>query len=52
MYSSRDIFLVCHVIKKDHLDKGGQVPITLVTILPSLVAIGTVVEEIWWPEVL
>ena len=47
--SSEDVILVCHVISQDHVIKGscdfaGRSPTSY--ILPSLVALGTVVVEI------
>ena len=50
--SSRDImFLVCHMIKQDHITKesgdyNDRRPSRQVTILPGLVAIGIVTLEI------
>ena len=49
--SSKDMFLVCHVIKQDLIIKGScdyndRIPSRLVTILPSLVVIGTLVGDI------
>ena len=45
--------LVCQKIYQDHIIKGssdviGRSPSRYVTILPSLVAIGIVVMEIYW----
>ena len=44
--------LVCHLFLQDHMTKGssnmGRIPSRLVTITPSLVAIGTVVVKIYW----
>ena len=43
--SSRDMFLVCHAIKQDHVIKrAGDYSDNL----PSLVVIGNVVVEIQW----
>ena len=49
--SSRDMCLVCHVIKQDHLLKGSDdykdsSPQGKSPTYPSLVAIGTVILEI------
>ena len=50
-FSSRDMFLVCHVIKQGHIIKGldgykDRSPSKEVTILSSLVAIFTLVLKI------
>ena len=49
--NSRNMFLVCHVIKQDHVIKGlgeynDRNPSEYVPLLPGLVVIGTVVVEI------
>ena len=49
--SSRNMFLVCHVIKQDHVIKelgkyNDRNPSEYVPLLPGLVVIGTVVVEI------